>query len=82
MDERHGLVRFGSGAEVRSAAGNHSSLVSETESALIAGAANTTAGNIATHAMSQENNQWLKNCIGLGDGKLAIPAAIKLVSPA
>ena len=39
-----------------------SSLVSATEIALIAGAANTTAGNIATHATSQDSNQWLKNC--------------------
>jgi hypothetical protein len=60
----------------------HSSLVSAIEIALIAGAANTTAGNIATHATSQDSNQWLKNCTGFGDGKLAIPAAIKLVSPA
>jgi len=60
----------------------HSSLVSATEIALIAGAANTTTGNIAIHATSQDDNQWLKNCTGLGDGKLAIPAAIKLVSPA
>jgi hypothetical protein len=57
-------------------------LVSATEIALIAGAANTTTGNIAIHATSQDDNQWLKNCTGLGDGKLAIPAAIKLVSPA
>ena len=60
----------------------HSSLVSAAEIALIAGAANTTAGNIAAHATSQDSNQWLKNCTGFGDGKLAIPAAIKLVSPA
>jgi hypothetical protein len=71
-------VCFGPKADITA----YSSVVSATEIALIAGAANTTAGNIATHAMSQENNQWLKNCIGLGDGKLAIPAAIKLVSPA
>jgi hypothetical protein len=57
-------------------------LVSATEIALIAGAANTTTGNIAIHATSQDDNQLLKNCTGLGDGKLAIPAAIKLVSPA
>jgi hypothetical protein len=60
----------------------HSSLVSATEIALIAGAANTTTGNIAIHATSQDNIQWLKNSTGLRDGKLAIPAAIKLVSPA
>jgi len=71
-------VRFGPKADITT----HSSLVSATEIALIAGAANTTAGNIATHATSQDHNQWLKNCVGLGDGKLAIPAAIKLVSPA
>ena len=56
--------------------------MSATEIALIAGAANTTTGNIAIQATSQDNSQWLKNSIGLGDGKLAIPAAIKLVSPA
>jgi hypothetical protein len=56
--------------------------VSATEIALIAGAANTTTGNIAVHATSQDNSQWLKNTIRVGDGKLAIPAAIKLVSPA
>lgn len=67
---------------MRSAAGNHSSLVSETESALIAGAANTTTGNIAIQATNQDDSQWKKNCAGFGDGKLAIPAAIKLVSPA
>jgi hypothetical protein len=35
----------------------HSSLVSTTEIALIAGAANTTTGNIAIHATSQDNSQ-------------------------
>jgi hypothetical protein len=37
---------------------------------------------MAAHARSQDNSQWLKNSTGLGDGKLAIPAAIKHVSPA
>ena len=48
----------------------------------MAGAANTTTGNIAIQATSQDNNQWPTNSIGVGEGKLAIPAAIKLVSPA
>jgi len=56
--------------------------VSENESALIAGAANTTTGNIAIHATNQDDSQLKRNCAGFGDGKLAIPAAIKLVSPA
>jgi hypothetical protein len=56
--------------------------VSETEIALIAGAANTTTGNIAIHATNEDDSQWKRNCAGFGDGKLAIPAAIKLVSPA
>jgi hypothetical protein len=59
-----------------------SSLVSGTESALIAGAAKTTTGNIAIHATSPDNSQCLKNPTTVGDGKLAMPAAIKLVSPA
>jgi hypothetical protein len=49
---------------------------------LIAGAANTTTGNITNQATSQDNSQWPTNSIGVGEGKLAIPAAIKLVSPA
>jgi hypothetical protein len=73
------LCALGPGRRANSA---HSSLVSETESALIAGAANTTTGNIAIHATNQDDSQWKKNCAGFGDGKLAIPAAIKLVSPA
>jgi hypothetical protein len=56
--------------------------VSAIEIAFIAGAANTTTGNIAIHATTQDNSQWLKNSTGVGDGKLAIPATIKLVSPA
>jgi hypothetical protein len=56
--------------------------VSATEIDLIAGAANTTTGNIAIHATSQDNSQWLINSTAVGEGKLAIPAAIKLVSPA
>jgi hypothetical protein len=59
-----------------------SSLVSATESALIAGAAKTTTGNMAIHATSPDNSQCLKNPTRVGDGKLAMPAAIKLVSPA
>ena len=58
------------------------SLVSATESALIAGAAKTTTGNIAIHATSPDNSQCLKNPRRVGDGKLAIPVAIKLVRPA
>jgi len=56
--------------------------VSAIESALIAGAAKTTTGNIAIHATSPDNSQCLKNPTRVGDGKLAMPAAIKLVSPA
>jgi adenosylcobinamide amidohydrolase len=52
--------------------GAHSSLVNASEIALTAGAASTTTDNVAIHAMSQDNSQWLKNSTGLGDGKLAI----------
>jgi hypothetical protein len=56
--------------------------VSATERALIAGAAKTTTGNIAIHATSPDNSQCLRNTGRVGDGKLAMPAAIKLVRPA
>jgi hypothetical protein len=56
--------------------------VSATEIASITGAANITTGNIATQAKSHDQSQWLRNPIVVGDEKLAIPAAIKLVSPA
>ena len=59
-----------------------SSLVSAIESALIAGAAKTTTGNIAIHATKPDNSQCLKNPTKLDAGKLAMPAAIELVSPA
>ena len=58
------------------------SRVTATEIALIAGAANTTTGNIAIQATSQDKSQWPTNSIADGEGKLAIPAATKLVSPA
>jgi hypothetical protein len=52
--------------------------VSATEIALIAGAANTTTGNIAAHATSQDISQWLKNSAAVADAKLAMPAASSL----
>jgi hypothetical protein len=58
------------------------SLVRTTESALIAGAAKTTTGTIAIHATSPDKSQCLINPTRVGDGKLAMPAAIKLVSAA
>ena len=59
-----------------------SSLVSATESALIAGAANTTTGNMAIHATSPDHSQCFKKPAREAEGKLAMPAAIKLVSAA
>jgi hypothetical protein len=38
--------------------------VGATEIAVIAGAAKTTTGNIASHATSQDNSQWLKTPLG------------------
>jgi DNA-binding transcriptional regulator YdaS (Cro superfamily) len=61
---------------------SQSSRVSATEICRITGAANTTMGNIAVQATSHERSQWIRNVVSAGDGKLAIAAAIKLVSPA
>jgi hypothetical protein len=44
--------------------------VSETESALIAGAANTTTGNIAIHATNQDDSQWKKTAPDSAMGNL------------
>jgi hypothetical protein len=60
---------------------SQSSRVSATEISRITGAANTTIGNIAIQATSHDPSQWIRNAVSVGDGKLAIPAAIKLVNP-
>ena len=46
------------------------------------GAASTTTGSIAAHEMIQDNSQWMRNCLIVTNGKLAIPAAIRHVNPA
>jgi hypothetical protein len=60
---------------------SQSSRVRAIEISLITGAASTTIGSIATQANSHDLSQWIRNAVSVGDGKLAIPAAIKLVSP-
>ena len=59
----------------------HSSRVSATEIALIAGAAKTTTGNIAIHAMSHDNSQWVKNSIAVRDGKTGNPSGDQACQP-
>jgi hypothetical protein len=46
------------------------------------GAASTTTGSIAAYETIQDNSQWLRNCLIVTNGKLAIPAAIRHVNPA
>jgi hypothetical protein len=48
---------------------------------LIAGAASTTTGNMAAQAINQEVAQFCKKLPRASEGKLAMPAAIKDVSP-
>ena len=48
----------------------------------IMGAASTTTGSIVTHEMTQDNSQCVMNWVIVTTGKLAIPAAIRHVSPA
>jgi hypothetical protein len=47
----------------------------------MAGAANSTAGSITTHEISHDAIQFRKKRSLPKSGQLAIPAAIKLVSP-
>jgi hypothetical protein len=58
-----------------------SSRVRATASDLIAGAASRTIGNIVTQAINQDTSQCQKKLPVVSDGKLAMPAAIKHVSP-
>src|SRR6516225_4906018 len=58
-----------------------SSRVRASASDLIAGAASRTIGNIVTQAISQDTSQCQKKLPVVTDGKLAMPAAIKHVSP-
>ena len=55
--------------------------VSKSETERIAGAARTTTGSIIIHEMIHDIAQWVRNWPTVTTGKLAIPAAIRLVSP-
>ena len=61
-------VRYGPKVDI--ACTHSSSLVSATEIALIAGAANTTTGNIAIHATNQDESQWEKTAPDSAMGNL------------
>jgi len=65
-----------------SATGRYSLLVRRKETNRIVGAASTTTGSIVTHEMTQDNSQCVMNWVIVTTGKLAIPAAIRHVSPA
>jgi hypothetical protein len=58
-----------------------SSRVKISASDLIAGAASRTIGNIVTQAINQDTSQFQRKLPVARDGKLAMPAAIKHVSP-
>jgi hypothetical protein len=58
-----------------------SSRVRASASDLIAGAASRTIGNIVTQAINQDTSQCQKKLPVVSDGKLAMPAATKHVSP-
>nr|GAJ36403.1 hypothetical protein BDOA9_0156200 [Bradyrhizobium sp. DOA9] len=75
------LPQAGSFHARRPALGSRSSRVRRSEKARIAGAANSTTGSIAAHAISQDTIQCRTNSTGLPAGKLATPAAISEVSP-
>ena len=65
-----------------SATGRYSLLVRRKETNRIVGAASMTTGSIVTHEMTQDNSQCVMNWVIVITGKLAIPAAIRHVSPA
>jgi hypothetical protein len=58
-----------------------SSRVRASANDLIAGSASRTIGNIVTQAINQDASQFQKKLPVARDGRLAIPAAIKHVSP-
>jgi hypothetical protein len=57
------------------------SCVNAIETVRMKGAARITTGIMTAQAISHDHIQWPKNCRTVADGKLAMPAAIKLVSP-
>ena len=56
-------------------------LVRRSEAERIAGAASATTGSIIAQEMTHDSNQWVRNWLMVTSGKLAIPAAIRHMSP-
>src|SRR5579872_4069267 len=57
------------------------SCVNAIETVRMKGAARMTTGIMTAQAISHDHVQWPRNCRTVAEGKLAMPAAIRLVSP-